>query len=163
MIAAHCGMSGIRKQPPIFPAMPNKSGYRGGRLSGLMTQIPCRQVASCAGLLTLLCIKAMAADAPHMLGTWMIPDKPYPVPGETNRPAALTSLVVKILRQDGDTFSGTVIGPKRKLERIIGSIRRDGKTFIYSSERTAGVGKVQDDQMELCRTDAGCAVLTRTR
>ena len=66
---------------------------------------------------------------------------------------------MKVLRQDGQSFSGTVVGPKGKSERIVGSFRRDGMTFVYSSEKTAGTGKVQGNEMELCRTDAGCALL----
>ena len=79
------------------------------------------------------------------------------------RPPDLNSLTVKILRQNGGTFSGTVVGPKRRLEQIIGYIRRDGKTLVYSGLQTAGSGKVQGGYIELCRTDAGCAVLTRTQ
>jgi hypothetical protein len=56
-----------------------------------------------------------------------------------------------------------VVGPKRKPEQIVGSFRRDGKTFVYSSIKTAGVGQVQGDEMQICRTDTGCAVLTRTK
>ena len=61
------------------------------------------------------------------------------------------------------TFSGTIVGPKGKSERITGAFRRDGKMFVYSSEKTAGVGQVQGNEMQICRTDAGCAVLTRRK
>src|SRR5262249_34895495 len=71
----------------------------------------------------------------------------------------LASLSVKIARQDGESFSGTIIGLKGKTERIVGAFRRDGSTFVYSSEKTAGTGRVQGNEMEICRTDAGCPVI----
>jgi hypothetical protein len=69
----------------------------------------------------------------------------------------------EVLRQDGESFSGTIIGLKGKSERIVGAFRRDGVTFIYSSEKTAGIGQVQGSEMQICRTDAGCAVLIRSK
>jgi hypothetical protein len=36
-------------------------------------------------------------------------------------------------------------------------------TVIYSSAKTAGTGRVQGNEMETCRTDAPCAVLTRSK
>jgi hypothetical protein len=114
--------------------------------------------------IVILASPALAAEPPNVIGTWSIVDK-KPVAG-THSPgylAELASLTVKIVRQDRDSFSGTIVGPKGKPERITGAFRRDGKTFIYSSEKTAGAGQVQGNQMQICRTDAGCAVLTRSK
>jgi hypothetical protein len=110
---------------------------------------------------TQLSIKALAANVPNVIGTWVISTKGRPATSEQS--ADFASLTVKVLRQDGESFSGTIIGLKGKSERIVGAFRRDGMTFIYSSEKTAGIGQVQGSEMQICRTDAGCAVLIRSK
>jgi hypothetical protein len=121
--------------------------------------------AAAVAIVTILSTNAIAADVPNVIGTWAISDKGRSATSENSgvQPAQIASLAVKILRQDGQSFSGTVVGPKGKSERIIGSFRRDSMTFIYSSEKTAGTGKVQGNEMEICRTDAGCALLIRSK
>jgi len=96
-----------------------------------------------------------------VIGTWVVSTKKHPA--TSGQSAELASLTVKVLRQDGESFSGTIIGLKGKSERIVGAFRRDGVTFIYSSEKTAGIGQVQGSEMQICRTDAGCAVLIRSK
>jgi hypothetical protein len=124
-----------------------------------------RSFACSVAAFALLSIPAIAAELPNVIGTWMIANKKPPTAGESSaeNPAELASLAVKIVRQDRDSFSGTIVGPKGKSERITGAFRRDGKMFVYSSEKTAGVGQVQGNEMQICRTDAGCAVLTRRK
>jgi hypothetical protein len=121
--------------------------------------------AAAAAIVTILSTNAIAAEVPNVVGTWAIMNKGRSTVSESSgdQSAQIASLAVKILRQDGQSFSGTVVGLKGKSERIIGSFRRDGMTFIYSSEKTAGTGKVQGNEMEICRTDAGCALLTRSK
>ena len=124
-----------------------------------------RLLIASAALLTLVSIEASAADVPNVIGTWSIANKRAPAAAAAEGNPALSgelaSLSIKIIRQEGDSFSGTIVGPKRQTERITGSFRRDGRTFVYSSEKTAGVGKVRGNDMQICRTDAGCAMLTR--
>src|SRR5882757_6689797 len=92
-----------------------------------------------------------AADFPNVIGTWSVSTRRH---AETSGQAAeIASLSVKILRQDGDSFSGTVIGLKGKNERIVGAFRRDRRTFVYTSDKTAGVGQIQGNEMQICRTD----------
>jgi hypothetical protein len=126
-------------------------------------QQPERRVGlgAAVAIVTILSTNAIAADVPSVIGTWAISNKGRSAAGEGSvvQSAQIASLAVKVLRQDGQSFSGTVVGPKGKSERIVGSFRRDGMTFVYSSEKTAGTGKVQGNEMELCRTDAGCALL----
>jgi hypothetical protein len=124
-----------------------------------------RLLIALVALLTLVSIGASAADVPNVIGTWSIANKRAPAAAEGSPAlsAELASLSIKIIRQEGDSFSGTIVGPKRQTERITGSFRRDGRTFVYSSEKTAGVGKVRGNEMEICRTDAGCALLTRSK
>ena len=126
-------------------------------------QQPERRVGlgAAVAIVTILSTNAIAADVPNVIGTWAILNKGRSAPSESSgvQSAQIASLAVKVLRQDGQSFSGTVVGPKGKSERIVGSFRRDGMTFVYSSEKTAGTGKVQGNEMELCRTDAGCALL----
>jgi hypothetical protein len=112
-------------------------------------------------IVALLSSSGIAADFPNVIGTWMIANKGRPA--TSYQTAELASLSVKIARQDGESFSGTIIGLKGKTERIAGAFRRDGSTFVYSSEKTAGTGRVQGNEMEICRTDAGCAVLVRSK
>jgi hypothetical protein len=112
-------------------------------------------------LVALVSTNAIAADFPNVIGTWSVSTRRH---AETaGPPAELASLSVKIIRQDGDSFSGTVIGLKGKTERIVGAFRRDRRTFVYTSDKTAGVGQVQGSEMQICRTDAGCAVLSRSK
>jgi hypothetical protein len=102
---------------------------------------------------------ALAQEFPSVIGTWTVPAQGRPVsPQQSADSAALT---VKIARQDGESFSGTVTNLKGKPERFAGAFRRDRSTFVYSSEKTAGMGRVQGNQMEICRTDAPCAQLVR--
>jgi hypothetical protein len=112
-------------------------------------------------IVALLSSSGIAADFPNVIGTWMIAHKGRPV--TSYQAAELASLSVKIAQQDGESFSGTIVGLKGKTERIVGAFRRDGSTFVYSSEKTAGTGRVQGNEMEICRTDAGCAVLVRSK
>jgi hypothetical protein len=123
-----------------------------------------RSVVCCIALCTVVSVQAMAAEVPDVVGTWKISQRRHPAASESQQQSAeLASLTITISRQSSDSFSGTVVGPKRKPEQIVGSFRRDGRTFIYSSAKTAGVGQVQGDEMQICRTDTGCAVLTRSR
>jgi hypothetical protein len=115
-----------------------------------------------AAIITLISPIANAADFPNVIGTWMISNKGRSVTTPYQQ-AQDASSVVKIVRQDGEPFSGTVVDLKGKTERIVGAFRRDGRTFIYSSAKTAGMGKVQGNEMEICRTDAGCALLIRSK
>jgi hypothetical protein len=115
-----------------------------------------------AAIITLISLIANAADFPNVIGTWMISNKGRSVTTPYQQ-AQDASSVVKIVRQDGESFSGTVVDLKGKTERIVGAFRRDGRTFIYSSAKTAGMGKVQGNEMEICRTDAGCALLIRSK
>src|SRR5262245_7332449 len=124
-------------------------------------KIAMRLICSVA-VLVVLSIPAIAAEPANLIGTWSIVNKKPAAAGEST-PAELASLSIKIVRQDRDSFSGTIVGSKGKSERIVGSFRRDGKMFVYSSDKTAGVGKVQGNEMQICRTDTGCAVLTRTK
>ncbi len=123
-----------------------------------------RLLASSVALCALVSAQAMAADVPDVVGTWKISHRRQPQITESREQSAeLASLTVTISRQTSDSFSGTVVGPRRKPEQIIGSFRRDGKTFVYSSAKTAGVGQVVGDEMQICRTDTGCAVLVRSK
>ena len=101
-------------------------------------------------IVALLSSSGTAADFPNVIGTWMIANKGRPV---TSYQAA----------ELAESFSGTIMGLKGKTERIVGAFRRDRSTFVYSSEKTAGTGRVQGNEMEICRTDAGCAVLVRSK
>ena len=92
-----------------------------------------------AAIITLISPITNAADFPNVIGTWMISNKGRSVTTPYQQ-AQDASAVVKIVRQDGESFSGTVVDLKGKTERIVGAFRRDGRTFIYSSAKTAGMG-----------------------
>src|SRR5262245_14093132 len=112
-------------------------------------------------IVAMLPTNVNAADVPNVIGAWKVPDRERAATAyQQAQDAALT---VKIVRQDGESFSGTVLSLKGKTERIVGAFRRDARTFIYSSQRTAGMGKVQGDKMEICRTDAPCTLLVRSK
>ena len=102
---------------------------------------------------------ALAQEIPSIVGTWTVASQGRAV--SSHQAAENAALTVKIARQDGDSFTGTVTNLKGKAERFSGAFRRDRATFVYSSEKTAGMGRVQGNQMEICRTDAPCVLLTR--
>jgi hypothetical protein len=112
-------------------------------------------------LIVMLSSNANGVDFPNVIGAWKVPERERSV--TSYQKAQDAALMVKILRQDGESFSGTVIGLNGKTERIVGAFRRDASTFIYSSQRTAGMGKVQGNKMEICRTDAPCTLLIRSK
>jgi hypothetical protein len=112
-------------------------------------------------IIALLATNATAADFPNVIGAWRVPERERSV--TRYQQAQDAALTVNIVRQDGESFSGTVIALNGKTERIVGAFRRDARTFIYSSQRTAGMGKVQGDKMEICRTDAPCTLLVRSK
>ena len=118
-------------------------------------------LVAAVAIVTSLSTNAIAANVPNVIGTWVVSTKKHPA--TSGQSAELASLTVKVLRQDGESFSGTVVDLKGKTERIVGAFRRDGRTFIYSSAKTAGMGKVQGNEMEICRTYAGCALLIRSK
>ena len=123
-----------------------------------------RSFVSCVALCALVSAPAMAADVPDVVGTWKISNRRHAATSDNREQSVeLASLTITISRQTSDSFSGTVVGPKHKPEQIVGSFRRDGKTFVYSSAKTAGVGQVVGDEMQICRTDAGCALLVRSK
>jgi hypothetical protein len=112
-------------------------------------------------IIALLATNATAADFPNVIGAWRVPERERSA--TRYQQAQDAALTVNIVRQDGESFSGTVIALNGKTERIVGAFRRDARTFIYSSQRTAGMGKVQGDKMEICRTDAPCTLLVRSK
>jgi hypothetical protein len=111
-------------------------------------------------MIAALSSSVAAADFPNLIGTWAIANKGHPPPYQVADNASMT---VKIVKQDGESFSGTIVGLKGKTERLTGAFRRDRATFVYSSDKTAGIGQIDGNQMKICRTDAGCAVLTRSK
>jgi hypothetical protein len=112
-------------------------------------------------IIALLATNATAADFPNVIGAWRVPERERSA--TRYQQAQDAALTVNIVRHDGESFSGTVIALNGKTERIVGAFRRDARTFIYSSQRTAGMGKVQGDKMEICRTDAPCTLLVRSK
>ena len=112
-----------------------------------------------AAAIAFLAGEALAQDIPSVIGTWTVPSQGRTV--SSHQATENAALTVKVLRQDGDSFSGTVTNLKGKPERFTGAFRRDRATFVYSSEKTAGTGRVQGSQMEICRTDAPCVLLVR--
>ena len=118
-------------------------------------------VLAATALIVLLSTNANGADFPNVIGAWKVPESERSV--TSYQKAQDAALTVKIVRQDGESFSGTVIALNGKTERIVGAFRRDARTFIYSSQKTAGMGKVQGNKMEICRTDAPCTLLLRSK
>jgi hypothetical protein len=112
-------------------------------------------------IIALLSTSAKAADFPEIVGAWKVPEKQSSV--TPYQSAQDLSLTVRIVRQNGESFSGTIIGLNGRTEQITGAFRRDARTFIYSSKKTAGMGTVQGNKMEICRTDTPCTQLIRSK
>jgi hypothetical protein len=139
-----------------------------------------RVFAIAGGVLIAFSVSAVAADAPNMIGTWSPTEhSSVRIGSSPNYSAASKPLmtngfgfgwVLKIEQQDGRSFAGTAIGPKGKPGKFVGVFHRDGKRFVYSTDKGVGTGEVDGDEMEFCWNDsipalvaAACTVEKRSK
>ena len=77
---------------------------------------------------------------------------------------------MKIDAQEGGSFSGTLTGPNGRPQTILGTLQRDGKHFVFSTNDDMGSGMVGDDELEYCWSTSsqrflgtGCATYKRNK
>jgi hypothetical protein len=97
-----------------------------------------------------LCLSAAADDAASLVGTWTRTGFSAAQIGEHPGYAPLTkpSLIhgndpdwkMKIDAQEGGSFSGTLTGPNGRPQTILGTLQRDGKHFVFSTNDDMGSG-----------------------
>ncbi|MBV8746205.1 MAG: hypothetical protein JO134_14300 [Xanthobacteraceae bacterium] len=126
-----------------------------------------------------LSIGAAAAEPPNLVGDWtrsvlssgQLGEHPgYPPatqPRLSNGPAQ--DWKMKIDKQDGNSFSGTLKGPAGRPQTIIGTFE-DDKRFVFATNEDTGNGEVTGDELHYCWAVAtprfigtGCATYKRNR
>ena len=106
-----------------------------------------RLLACVVVVFATLSIQVIAAEVPNVIGTWMIVSKKLSTDGTAARAPGRSHVAQHQDRLTGwPMFSGTIAGPKRKTERIVGHFAATA-TFVYSSDQTAGAGQVQGNEM----------------
>jgi hypothetical protein len=139
-----------------------------------------RSFAFAVATVLSLSVGALAADPPNLLGDWtrtvlysaQVGEHPgyppAPKPRFSNGPA--TDRTMKIDKQDGSSFSGTMQGRQGKPETIIGTFQDDGKHFVFASSGDTGSGEATSDEMKYCWATSsprfmgtGCATFKRNK
>jgi hypothetical protein len=139
-----------------------------------------RAFAIAGATLFSVSVGAMAAEPPNLVGDWtrsvlssaQVGEHPgYPPAAEprfSNGPAQ--DFKIKIDKQDGSSFSGTLQGPAGKPQRIIGTFQPDGKRFVFATDDDTGSGEATSDELHYCWATStprflgtGCTTYTRNK
>jgi hypothetical protein len=126
-----------------------------------------------------LSVGAAAAQPPNLVGDWtrsvlssaQLGEHPnYPPstqPRFSNGPAG--DWKMKIDKQDGNSFSGTLKGPAGRPQTIIGTFE-DDKRFVFATNEDTGSGEATGDELNYCWAVAtprfigtGCATYKRNK
>jgi len=120
-----------------------------------------RAFAIAGAILLGLSVGATAAEPPKLIGDWtrsvlssaQVGEHPgYPPATEprfSNGPAQ--DFKIKIDKQDGSSFSGTLQGPAGKPpQRILGTFQPDGKHFVFATDEDTGSGDATRDELHYC-------------
>jgi hypothetical protein len=94
---------------------------------------------------------------------------PAAKPRFSNAPAP--DFKIKIDKQDGSSFSGTLQGPAGiKPQTIIGTFQPDGQHFVFATQEDTGSGEATSDELLCCWATAsprylgtGCATYKRNK
>jgi len=128
-----------------------------------------------------LSVGAMAAEPPNLVGDWtrsvlslvQVGDHPgYPPaarPRFSNGPAQ--DYKIKIDKQEGSSFSGTLHGPAGvNPQTIIGTFQPDGQHFVFATQEDTGNGEATSDELQYCWTTStarflstGCTTYKRNK
>jgi hypothetical protein len=126
-------------------------------------------------------VGAMAAEPPNLVGDWtrsllssaQVGEHPgYPPAAEprfSNGPAQ--DFKIKIDKQDGSPFSGTLQGPPGvPPQTIIGTFQRDGLHFVFATKEDTGTGQASKNELYYCWATSspkflgtGCATYKRSK
>ena len=139
-----------------------------------------RSLAVAGAALVTLSVSVAAADAPNLVGSWtrtahssaqVGQSAGYPAsskPSLTNSPDQDWKMTIDA--QDGNSFAGTLTGPKGKPQTVVGAFRQDGKRFVFSTDSDSGWGEASSDEVEYCWTasspsfiGAGCSIFKRSK
>ena len=106
-----------------------------------------------------LSVGAAAAEPPNLVGDWTRSAlssaqlgehpgyPPAPQPRFSNGPAQ--DWKMKIDKQDGNSFSGTLKGPGGRPQTIIGTFE-DDKRFVFATNEDTGRGEATGDELHYC-------------
>ncbi len=137
-------------------------------------------VAGAIVLSLSLSVGAVAADAPNLVGDWtrsaissaQVGEHPgYP---PSAKPVFSNNTgqdwTMKVDKQEGNSFSGTLKGSKGVPQTIIGTFERDGKHFVLATNNDTGVGEATSDELQYCWSTStprflgvGCATYKRNK
>jgi hypothetical protein len=138
-----------------------------------------RLLAIAAAIILGLSVGAAAAEPPNLVGDWTrsvlssahLGEHPgYPPSAKamfSNGPAP--DWKMKIDKQDGNSFSGTLQGPAGGPQIIIGTFQ-DDKRFVFATNEDSGSGEATGDELRYCWTvstprfiGTGCATFKRNK
>ena len=138
-----------------------------------------RSLAIAVAMILGLSVGATAAEPPSLVGDWTrsvlssanVGEHPgYPPsaqPSFSNGPAA--DWKMKIDKQEGNSFSGTLRGPARPPQIILGTFQ-DDKRFVFATNEDSGSGEATGDELRYCWTvstprfiGTGCATFKRNK
>ena len=131
--------------------------------------------------MVVLSVGAAAADTPNLIGNWTRTAFSLAQVGESAgySPSTKPLLIhgtadqvwkIKIDKQDGSSFSGTLTSPVGTPQTIVGTFQQDGKHFVFSTNNDTGSGVASSDELEYCWATssprflgAGCATYKRNK
>ena len=138
-----------------------------------------RSLTTAVAIILGLSVGAAAAEPPNLVGDWTrsvlssahLGEHPgYPPsaqPRFTNGPAP--DWKMKIAKQDGNSFSGTLRGPAGPPQTIIGTFQ-DDKRFVFATNEDTGDGEATGDELHYCWAvstarfiGTGCATYKRSK
>jgi hypothetical protein len=139
-----------------------------------------RALAIAGSLSFFFAAGAGAAEPPSLIGDWTRTGFSLAQVGESPgyTPSTKPVLVhgtdpdwkMRIDRQEGASFAGTLTGPNGRSETILGTFQQDGKRFVFSTAHDTGSGVATRDELEYCWTtssarfvSAGCAIYKRNK
>jgi hypothetical protein len=126
-----------------------------------------------------LAVGAAAAEPPNLVGDWtrsilssaQLGEHPSYPPSAQPRfsNGAAQDWKMKIDKQDGNSFSGTLQGPAGRLQTIIGTFQ-DDKRFVFATNEDTGSGEATSDELHYCWAvstprfiGTGCATFKRNK
>jgi hypothetical protein len=139
-----------------------------------------RSSAHAAAILLSVSVGAAAAEPPNLVGDWtrsaissaQLGEHPGYAPSA--KPVFSNSTgedwTMKVDKQEGNSFSGTLKGSKGVPQTIIGTFERDGKHFVFATNNDTGAGEATSDELQYCWSTStprflgvGCAIYKRNR
>jgi hypothetical protein len=121
---------------------------------------------------------AYADDPPNLFGNWTRSASSAAQVEKSSVAQPKPSLVrgaggdwkMKIDKQDGSSFLGTLTSPAGRPQTFVGTFQPDGKRFVFATDNDWGSGEAGRNELQYCWTassaafvGAGCAAFKRDK